>query len=763
MTDQIDRLATALADRYAIEHELGQGGMAIVFLARDLKHDREVALKLLRPEIASEVGAERFAREIKLAARLSHPHILPLYDSGDAGGFLYYVMPNAEGFSLRDRLKQEQQLPVDEAVGIACEVADALDYAHRHGVVHRDIKPENIMLHEGHALVADFGIGKAVSEAGGESLTQSGVTVGTPAYMSPEQASGDGELDGRSDLYSLGCVLYEMLVGEQPFTGPTLQAVIAKRFVQTPVEVAALRAGVPSGVSHAVAKVLAKAPVDRFATGADLAQTLTSRVTAPPDTPWAVPSVSPPSEKPIAVLPFANLSTDPENEYFSDGITEEIINALSRLDDLNVASRTSAFSFKGTTDDLRTVGEKLKVGTVLEGSVRKAGSRVRISAQLVDVERDTSLWSDKYDRTMDDIFAVQDEIATAIAEHLKSTLRGSSPAALVTAATDNVEAYEHFLKGRHFWNQRGPGLFQGIEHFERAVALDPDFAPAHAGIADSYCILSTYALAAQREAYEKARQAADRALALDPEDAEAHRAVAMVEFNFGFDLKRAEEEFGAAIGRNPRNALALGYMAFLQGGLGRTKEALEFGKRAHEADPLSPLINYLVSVSAYFVREFEIGLRAAEAGLEIDPDHALSHWIRGLCLDGVGRMDDAVIAVERAVECSPGWIMWHFLAGMYARTERESDARATLARCESVPRSHRSMLLAFISSHALGEENSVETACAALRDHTVMAWFAGSIPWAEDINRDPRWLQAMDEVGLGWVVEGWRKRLGYDG
>src|SRR5688572_28787654 len=302
-------LATTLASRYRIERELGSGGMATVYLARDLKHDRDVAIKVLHPDLAESLGRERFLREIHLAAALTHPHILPLFDSGDAGGRMYYVMPSAEGQSLRDRLDEAEQLPVDDAVRIACAVADALDYAHRHGVVHRDIKPENIMLHEGHALVADFGIGKAVLAAatdGAASLTQVGVSVGTPAYMSPEQAAGD-TIDGRSDLFALGCMLYEMLTGEQPFTGPTIQATIAKRFHHTPPTVATKRAGVSPALSTAVERLLEKDPDARFATGALAVSALRSSSASSP-------AIAARDEgQSVAVLPFTNLSASADD------------------------------------------------------------------------------------------------------------------------------------------------------------------------------------------------------------------------------------------------------------------------------------------------------------------------------------------------------------------------------------------------------------------------------------------------------------------
>ncbi|HEV2641484.1 MAG TPA: serine/threonine-protein kinase, partial [Candidatus Elarobacter sp.] len=395
MTELGERLRPALADRYRIERELGAGGMATVYLAHDLRHDRDVAVKVLREEVTHSVGAERFLREIRLAAKLNHPNIVALFDSGDVGGVLFYVMPAVDGQSLRELLDATPQLAVDDALRIVTEVASALEHAHRHGVVHRDIKPENILLHDGRALVADFGIGKALSDADGATFTQVGMHVGTPAYMSPEQAVGEA-VDGRSDLYSLGCVLYEMLAGEPPFTGPNVQSVIAKRFVQTPVDVCTLREGVPRSVAVALQRLLARTPVDRYDTASGL-------IAALHDVPASARASTAP-ESSIAVLAFEDLSGDRDNEYFGDGVAEDIINALTRIEGLHVAARTSAFSFRKKNASLATIGEQLHVATVLQGSVRKSGNRLRITAQLVSVADGYHLWSERYDRDLTDVF-----------------------------------------------------------------------------------------------------------------------------------------------------------------------------------------------------------------------------------------------------------------------------------------------------------------------------------------------------------------------
>ena len=379
-------LQQALAARYTIERELGRGGNAVVYLARDIKHDRQVALKVLSPELAHAVRTERFLREIQIAAKLTHPHILMLIDSGEAEHFLYYVMPYVAGESLRERLNREKRLRVEDAVRITQDVAEALGYAHAEGVVHRDIKPENILLSAGGAVVADFGIAQALSAAGEQRVTDGGLAVGTPAYMSPEQASDGEAMDGRSDVYSLGCVLYEMLAGHPPYRGDTAQEILARHALD-PIPGRAARPGVPRAVERAIAKALAKVPADRFATAIAFAGALAAprrRVAAYVAVGLLVLGgaaviaqqtlLRAPPEQSVAVLPFVNLSGDSTQEYFSDGVTEELINALTQVAGLRVPARTSSFAFKGKNTDIRDIGRRLDVATVLEGSIRRSGA-----------------------------------------------------------------------------------------------------------------------------------------------------------------------------------------------------------------------------------------------------------------------------------------------------------------------------------------------------------------------------------------------------
>src|SRR5436189_2910499 len=436
MDTLLDRLQEALAGRYTIERELGRGGMATVYLAEDVKHGRPVALKVLSPQLAASLGTERFLGEIQIAARLTHPHILPLHDSGEADGLPYYVMPYVEGESLRGRLIHERQLPIEDALRIAREVADALEYAHHRDIVHRDIKPENILFQTGHAVVSDFGIARAINVAGTSRMTGTGIAVGTPGYMSPEQAGGVDELDGRSDVYSLGCVLFEMLAGGPPFTGWSAHAILARQVLEPLPRLRTFRDTVPEWLELVVARALANAPGDRFAGVAEFIAALSSPTPATrADAAPARAHTTPAPEHSIAVLPFVNLSADPENGYFCDGMTEEILNALSAVPSLRVASRTSSFVFKDATQDVQTIGEKLRVRTVLEGSVRRADVKLRVTAQLINVADGFHLWSHTYEREMKDVFAVQDEIARAIVNALKVKLE-CGPGVLAEPQTD---------------------------------------------------------------------------------------------------------------------------------------------------------------------------------------------------------------------------------------------------------------------------------------------------------------------------------------
>ena len=636
MTEPAARLRAALADRYGIERELGAGGMATVYLAHDLKHDRQVAIKVLRPEIGAALGADRFLLEIKTTANLRHPHLVPLYDSGEvrlepaAAGegpqiLLYYVMPLVEGESLRDRLTRDRQLPIDEALRIAGEVADALSYAHARGVVHRDIKPENIMLEGGHAVVADFGIARAVSAAGGERLTQTGMALGTPAYMSPEQASGESDIDGRSDLYSLACVLYEMLGGQAPFTGPTAAAITRQHLIADPPPITNLRPAVPAAVVDALQRALSKSPADRFnpvaqfgaaiapgavAGGAPSAAVKRPRAPLVIAVGVAVVAVaaafalwnrmaSPrgagsPASSSIAVLPFADLSPDHANAYLGDGIAETLINALVNVPGLTVAARTSAFSFRGREADVREIGKQLHVAAVLEGSVQRAGDQLRVTAQLVRTEDGVNLWSERFDRPATEIFAVQDEVARSAVAAMKLTMTPSADSVGAVGGTKVSAAYDAYLLGRYHWNLRTTeGMIHATAAFQKAVALDSGYARGWSGLADAYAlsIPTEYDVPglSRDSLLTLAEQAARRAIALAPTLGEAHASLGEV-LEGWMRWSDATVEFEQAVRLAPRYPTGHQWYAYNLQLHARWDEAVREMDIAHQLDPLSHVI-----------------------------------------------------------------------------------------------------------------------------------------------------------------------------
>jgi len=613
----------------------------------------------LRPEVASEIGAERFLREIKLAAGLSHPHILPLYDSGETDGLLFYVMPNMEGRSLRERLDAEKQLPLEDALTITRQVASALDYAHRQNIIHRDVKPGNILFHEGSAMVADFGIGKALREAEAE-ITQTGMMLGTPTYMSPEQAAGEADLDGRSDLYSLGCVLYEMLTGEPPFTGPTNQAIIAKRFMSPIPKVRTVR-DVPEAIDGVITRSLARTPVDRFPSAAEFAEALRQMQSGAGSTPPGMPAHTPPDRQSIAVLPLANMSADPENEYFSDGMTEEVINALAKLPGVQVASRTSCFAFKGKEIDVRQVGERLGVGNVLEGSVRKVGKQIRLTVQLIDVTNGYQLWSQTYDRQLEDVFAIQDEISRAIVDALKVQLTGESDQ-LVVPTTENLEAYTLYLKGRFFFNKFSePDLRRGLAYFQEALEQDPGYARAYAGIADCWSNLADDWVVPE-DAYPRAKAAATRARELEPTLAEAYSSIGKVLCWYEWDFSGAERELRRAVELNPNHAEAHFVYGSVLPAVGQLEAGIEEMRQALVLDPLAPHHSRWLGRLLLYAKKYDATIAQSHKTIELDrnyfqayldigsallaqdkPEEALSWYRRGQSLETAVRSYDALL------------------------------------------------------------------------------------------------------------------------
>jgi serine/threonine-protein kinase len=625
-----DSLAQALGAQYRLERELGRGGFATVFLAHDLRHDRPVALKVLHPEVAASLGADRFKQEVRLAARLQHPHIVGVFDSGEADGQLWFTMPFVEGESLRHRLDRERQLPVPEALRLTREVAGALDFAHRHGVIHRDIKPENILLSDGHALVADFGIARAL---GAGALTQTGMLIGTPTYMSPEQASGSNT-DARTDVYALGCVLYEMLVGEPPFAGPTAAAILTRAMTETPRPIKATRPAITPATEAIVAQAMARVPADRFASAAEFALALAqaaddTRTTPLPATlatpaPALAPSASSSrvplvarvaaglvviavgafawsryqpvnaSTRRLAVLPFENLGTAAD-DYFADGITDEVRGKLAVLPGLQVTARASAAQYrKAASKGPEQIGRELGVEYLLTGTVRWQGAqggarRVRVSPELIRVSDGTARWQQPFDTELNDVFQVQADIASRVAEALNLALNDGARQQLAQRPTRNVDAYDAFLRGEQLSlngivSDAVP-LRKAIAEYERAVALDPSFAQAWAQLSRAACTIASSTPTPAD--LDRCRSGAERAVALGPDRPESRLAMGSYFRNVTKAFDKALEQYTIGLQAAPNHAELLAASAVIERTAGRFDDALTHLQRASQLDPRS--------------------------------------------------------------------------------------------------------------------------------------------------------------------------------
>jgi eukaryotic-like serine/threonine-protein kinase len=663
VADLLAQLQTALAGRYTVERELGRGGMAAVYLARDLRNRRRVALKVLHPELGHALGGDRFLREIEVAANLTHPHILPLFDSGEVEGLLFYVMPYVEGESLRDRLRRAVQLSVDESVRIAGDVAAALAYAHGQGIIHRDIKPENILIEGDEAVVADFGIAKAVSAAGGAHLTETGMAVGTAAYMSPEQAAGERHLDGRTDVYSLGCVLYEMLAGETPYTGPSAQSIAAKRLLDPLPSVRRLRPSVPEWLDAVVTRALAPISADRFATAAELARAL-----RPDSTGTARPIASHPAPvrrrflvaglalvvcvvvslgvlfawrrassggeggagaKRLAVLPFENLGNS-ANAYFAEGMSDAVRGKLIALGGLEVIARASSMTFRQADKAPEEVARELGVRYLLSGTVRWASGgtgpdRVQVSPELVEVRRagpPASKWQQPFDAALTDVFQVQAEIAGRVAGALDVVLGTQERQELIRRPTADLAAYDAFLQGEAAAHALAaedlPSFRRAATLYEKAVTRDSTFGIAWARLAEAHALLYSYGSHSAEDA-EACRQALARAERLAPKAPEMDRArtayLELVRLDFAGALRAAE----TGLTRTPGSSELMAYAAIEEWRLGRIGAAVARLTRAQTIDPRSVIVLNYLGAALLHQRRWSEAHRAFDQALSLAP------------------------------------------------------------------------------------------------------------------------------------------------
>jgi serine/threonine-protein kinase len=666
-------LNAALAQRYRLERELGAGGMATVYLARDLKHDRQVALKVLRQELTATLGAERFQREIQIAARLQHPHILPLLDSGEAGGFLYYAMPYIGGPSLRESLSQHGELPLTEAVRILRDVADALAAAHAKGVVHRDIKPENIMLSGRHALVADFGVAKAVSEAtGGQTLTTAGMALGTPTYMAPEQVAADPHTDHRADLYAFGVMAYEMLTGQPPFLGATPQAVLSAHVTEPPVPVTQRRATIPPPLAQLIMRCLAKKPADRPQTAEELLPVLETLSTrsggiTPTDAQrvQAVPAARSrwrrlalfsvaavvvvagallalrrghvaPSSNSVAVLYLANLSRDTADAFLADGLTEEIIIRLGQVPRLAVKSRFEVQRFRGrAAQDPAVIGKALGAAYLVTGGVERAGNRVVLRYEVIRAATGAQVGGDVIDKASSDLLTVESDIAREVATAITGQLLPEERARLARPVTSDPVAFEAYLHGRYLLHRRTPdGLRGAVQEFNRAIGQDSAYAPAYAGLASAYLLWATYDYAGQdlHAAYGRAAAAASRGIALDSGLAEAYAARGYVGTYAWAPSSEVAADFRQALKLQPSSADVHGWYAHFLSREQRHDSAVAEAERAIALDPLAPGARVGIAFEALGARRYDIAAREAERAVALEPGLMLPRAVQGLAL-----------------------------------------------------------------------------------------------------------------------------------
>jgi TolB-like protein/tRNA A-37 threonylcarbamoyl transferase component Bud32 len=808
--DPMTSLRAALRGHYEIEREIGQGAYATVYLARDLKHERKVAVKVLHVDTTSEMGELRFIREIRLLAGLQHPNILTLHDSGHVNELLYYVMPYVSGETLRDRIDREKQLPYEAACNITRDVADALAYAHAQGIIHRDIKPENILLSAGHPILADFGIARVIDLAGVRQVTRTGMgSPGTPAYMSPEQLMGDKELDGRSDTYSLGCVLYEMLTGRPPFTG---KEGFVKRFTEAPPSVSVTRKDIPGWMDTVVATALARKPTDRYQTAQELVSALTlagkggkesrtvdagAAVEAAPDhTRAAFPpaetdtrkagilgsptrrwlaagaavallalaikalpsgwrdrlpgSSGPGGIKSIAVLPFA-ATADSTEDYFGDGMAEQLIVNLSSVQGLAVASRTSAFTFKDRQNvSAADIGRALKVDNVLEGSVRRAGDRLRVFVQLTNTRDGRGIWSNTYDVSTADVFAMQDSISTAILDNLRVRLEGTPARQVSHPGTSNLAAYDLYLRAQHQFNkfEEAP-LRQSIRLYNQAIELDPRYAQAWAGIAKSWIFLADDYVA-PRIAYPAAKQAAEQALAYDSTLADAHAARGVALYQYEWNLAEGRRETNTALDRDPHSFLAQLALHGLLLATNKPDSALMILKVAQESDPLSVLNALLLGRFYGIVGRPQESIGEYQRAIQLAPSIAPIAMVAiGEAFVAQGR-DAEADSIFRQARQMLGPKMDFMLASGEAARGNRAEALRLVAKLEDISRVTyvRPEIIAAVYVRLGDRDKAFEWLENAYQARSPYLLALNVDRQWNPIRKDPRFAQLVRKIGL---------------
>ena len=740
---------------YRILEKIGEGGMGVVYKAEDTKLGRTVALKFLAANLVSDdEGRRRFLREAKAAASLDHPNICTIHEIDEVGGKTFIAMAYLEGRELADEIRTGP-LNIERLLDLAVQVAQGLAEAHGKGVSHRDIKPANVMLTlGGRAVLTDFGL--AQLSVADSRITKEGTTLGTVAYMSPQQAEGV-KVDHRTDIWSLGVVVYEMVTGQLPFRGDYEQVIVYSLLNEQPEAITGLRSGVPMELERIVNKCLEKRPDERYQRVEELLVDLRAvRRQLTSDTGLASRgsrrasrAAGPPLS--IAVLPFVNLSRDEEDEYFSDGITEDILNRLARVEGLRVPGRSSTFLFKGSNPDLREVAEKLNVGLVLEGSVRRSGKRLRITAQLTSIDDGYQIWSERYDRIVEDLFDIQDELSLAIVDKLKVNLTTSLGQPLVKRPTDNLEAYDLLLKGRYEWRkQTAPGIKAAITYLEHAKQKDPNFAEPYTELAYAYGGLTIRGWAAPRELVPKSEWEARRALEIDDSLAEAHNAWGECNFWFRWDWAGAERGYKRAIELNPRYAQAhWSYSRFFYF-TGSLDQAFVEAKKALEIDPLSP--GNTLAASHSRAGQYDQAIQQCRKGLDMDPNGFHTYITLGVAQMGTGAHEDAVKSFEKGSLLGHGDpIAQMFLGWAYGVTGGKNKALEVLDQLKQRRAQGylSAVALACVAGGIGDKDQAFQWLDRALDDRDpLLVTIKPGLEW-DVLRTDPRFDKVLTRVGFG--------------
>jgi len=744
---------------YEVTALIGVGGMGEVYRATDTNLKRQVALKVLPAEFAHDAGRlSRFEREARALAALNHPNILTVFDVGRAGDTSYFAMELLQGGTLRERF-DGRRVPWRKAVELAEGIAAGLAAAHAKSLIHRDLKPDNIFLNDdGVVKILDFGLARPTESSPRSqetTVTQAGEFLGTPGYLAPEQLRGQAA-DARADIFAFGCVLHELVAGRPVFRRGTVADTLAALLHDEAPSLLDAGSAIPPELDRVVARCLDKDPQQRFQSARDLAFIVKGLLADGRGSAGLETTPTPPTADTasIAVLPFVSMSADPDNEFFADGVSEEIINALARLPELHVAGRTSAFSFKGRHEDLRAIGEQLSVQTILEGSVRKAGERVRVTAQLVNAADGYHLWSERFDRKLEDIFEVQDEIARAIVDKLQVTLGRPAGRPLVEPQTDEPDAYQSYVKGRALLLKRGTGIWRALEALRTAVTIDPDYPQAWAGLAEAYAVTDFSGLLPPREAMGAAERAMERAMALGPDLAESHNAAAIVNHLWRWDWDAAEAHYRRSLELNPRYIQARCWYGLHIAALvrGRYEEAIAHCRRAVADDPLSAYAHTMLGLTLGVAGVAGESIASARTGIEHDPEAFLGHWVLQACYVFAGR-DEEAVAQGEAVMSRFGRLVWsaYMQAVALAHVGRRDESEALYQ--ELTDRSAREYVqptpLAFVAWALNRKDDAHRHLESAVTERDAYLAFS-VLPWPNvpDIQSDPRWADVRRRMGL---------------